>query len=401
MMHAAITEGLATDVPVLLLGGMENTLAVTRSLGAAGIAVRVSGKRACVALTSRHCAEAIAVPEGADYTAFWSRLLLGEDRRFDGHLVLPLMDEAIDFVVAHRDALARRYLLEDFDPDLRGAMLDKKETLRIAARAGVPAPRFWNVASLDDLARAEPEVTFPVMVKPIHSHKFARVFGRKLFIVDGSLAELRARVAEALDQGIEIMVTEMIPGADSELSSYYTYIDDTGRSLFHYTKRVIRRFPVHRGGGCYHESRWLPETAEMGRRFFASIPWRGMANIEFKRDPRDGRLKVIEVNARFTAAHRLVQRAGLPIDLLIYRHLTGQSVPEVMQDDAVLRLWKPYRDFRAYRALARSDGMTLGDWLTSIREARNITPAFAADDPAPSVAQLGLFLRQVAKKVRR
>ena len=41
---------------------------------------------------------------------------------------------------------------------------------------------------------------------------------------------------------------------------------------------------VNRGGGCYHETKWLPETAELGRRFFTGIGFRGMGNIEFKRD---------------------------------------------------------------------------------------------------------------------
>ena len=52
-----------------------------------------------------------------------------------------------------------------------------------------------------------------------------------------------------------------------------------------------------------------------------------MGNVEFKRDTRDGRLKLIECNHRFTAANELVRRAGIDLARIAYDRACGDDVP--------------------------------------------------------------------------
>ena len=65
------------------------------------------------------------------------------------------------------------------------------------------------------------------------------------------------------------------------------------------------------GTACYHVTDWIPEAAELGTQLFAHVGLRGLANVEFKQDPRDGQYKLIECNARFVASNGLVSAAGL------------------------------------------------------------------------------------------
>src|SRR5690606_10989125 len=130
---------------------------------------------------------------------------------------------------------------------------------------------------------------------------------------------------EVLDAGIDFMLCEFIPGPDDLLNSYYVYIDESGEKLFEFTKRILRRSPPNFGGGSYHITEWLPETARAGYKFFSGIGFRGLGNIEFKTDPRDGKLKVIECNARFTGAQELITRSGLNMPYIIYRYLTRKE----------------------------------------------------------------------------
>ena len=81
-----------------------------------------------------------------------------------------------------------------------------------------------------DLEAIRGKVRLPVAVKPIQSHKFTAVFGKKLFIVEDDLDELGSKVRHAWEHGIDVFVVEMIPGPDSQLSSYYTYRTGDGRS---------------------------------------------------------------------------------------------------------------------------------------------------------------------------
>jgi D-aspartate ligase len=383
------------STPVLLLGGKENALSVTRHLGRLGVRVAVSGPESCWALWSRYCAEAVPVPKGRKQQEFWSELLLGNSGRFNGHIVLAMSDDAIEFIGANRDRLQSRYILDEADAALQRAFLDKIETLEIARKAGVDTPNFWKVENEEQLAALESEVKFPVMVKPIQSHSFIKAFKAKLFIVESSAEELKAQVRRAWARNIGVFVVEMIPGPDSQLSSYYTYRTRDGRRLFDFTKSVIRRWPVNRGNACYHKTGWLPATAAAGMRFFEHAGLRGLGNIEFKHDTRDGKLKVIEVNARFTAAQELVRRAGLPIDLIIYCQLTRQPLPTAKPVQKELRLWYPLRDFLGFAELWRKGDLSFWGWLRSVTTVAPVLPLVSLSDPLPVYGALSALAHRL------
>jgi D-aspartate ligase len=391
-------KSLDVSRPVVLLGGGASTLAAARSLGAAGIPVYVSGRSGCRAMRSRHCSLALPVHEGDDAHRYWQRLLISEpDPRLAGSVILVGCDESLEFVEANEAALRERYVVEEFLPNLRRAMLDKLETLALARDAGVPIPNYWPVDTVEDVLAVRAELRFPVMVKPLNSLTFMEEFGRKLFIIRDDFDEVVEKVAMCRERGHKVMVVEMIPGPDSLLSSYYTYRTHQGKLLYDYTKSVIRRWPVNRGGACFHQSEWLPETAEMGRRMFDGIGWQGIGNVEFKRDLRDGQLKIIEVNGRLTAGHPLVTRGGAPIDLIIYAHLTGQELPRFESYSQALRLWDPLRDFMAFLQLRKSGELSFSGWLRSVFAQRIVLPFFSLDDPRPGLAEAMGLLGKLAR----
>ncbi|HKT86343.1 MAG TPA: hypothetical protein VJQ77_09685 [Novosphingobium sp.] len=394
--------GLRTDVPVILLGGSENTLSITRNLGRLGIPIYVSGEAGCHAMRSRHCRKAFPVPKARHVADFWAELLLGTEHPcFSGAIVLATCDDSLEFVARYQSELERRYLLQQFLPNLRRAMLDKQATLELARSVGVPTPSFWPVDKDTDIDEICAQIALPVIVKPLNSQAFAQEFGRKLFIIRDSMQEVEEKVRLSQERGHEVMVVEMIPGPDSLLSSYYTFRTATGERLFEYTKSIIRRWPVNRGGACFHQSEWLPETADMGRRLFEGIGWQGIANVEFKRDLRDGKLKIIEVNGRFTAAHRLITEAGAPIDLIVYCHLTGQVPPCFDSYSQSLRMWYPARDFLAFLQLRGRGELSFGEWLRSVLARPFVLPNASITDPWPAVRAFWMTCGQVVSQPAR
>ncbi len=391
------SSDLETPNPVLLLGGMDNSLSITRNLARHGITVRVSGHTgSCWAMRSRYCHESYPIPADTDAKLYWTQLLLPPSKEFSlsGHVIFACNDEAVEFLAQNRDALAPHYLLDDFVPELQFKMLDKQATLELAQSLDVPCPKYWRIKSHEDIERLREQVSFPIIVKPVHSHKFLQVFNCKLFVIESSFSELREKAALATDKGLEIIIVEMIPGPDTQLQSYSTYIGRDGKPLFHFTKRVIRRYPIGFGGGCYHISEWLPDVAEMGRKFLNGINFRGMATIEFKRSTE---LKIIEVNARFSAPHELPVRCGMPMDILVYRHLTGQAIDEQSGFEQNTGLLAPLPDFLAFLQLRRRGEITFGGWVRSIIKHSNNFPVFSLSDPLPFVAAMLAQLKKVKR----
>jgi predicted ATP-grasp superfamily ATP-dependent carboligase len=173
-------------------------------------------------------------------------------------------------------------------------------------------------------------------------------------------------------------------------------MDGAGTPMFHLTKGAIRRYPINAGAGCYHITTREPDTIAVGRAFLEGIGFRGFAHVEFKRDPRDGKIKVMECNPRFTVPHELLTRAGIDTSQLVYNHLVGIPLPKVDSYKVGLRLWFPIEDYAAYRQLRASGELTFWGWLKSLSHPL-IIPELSFSDPKPAFR---LFV-QIARRTRK
>lgn len=389
----------SAKVPVLILGGQENTLCLVRSFGKRGIPVYVVARPDCLAIKSRYCTACWAVPEGRSEEEFWNALLLKQaPAPLQGSLIFPASDEALGWVADERAALAQRYRLDEAEPGMQRAMLSKLETLTLARQAGCPTPAFHRVESLADLDSIDASLMFPIMIKPVHSHLFRRHYPLDKYLMANDWKELRLRVKEMLDRGLALIVTEMIPGPDDLQSAYFTYMTADGRELFRYTHNIIRRYPSNSGSACLTITRKMPETAEMGRRFFQGIGFRGMGHVEFKRDPRDGRLKIMECNARTSAAQAIVTKSGLDMPWLIYDYLVnGNFAPRDGYREGVRRWWF-LLDLQAFLELRRRGKLSFPAWLHSVKGPPLVFPYFSLSDPVPFIHKAWRDLSYFVKK---
>jgi predicted ATP-grasp superfamily ATP-dependent carboligase len=197
--------------------------------------------------------------------------------------------------------------------------------------------------------------------------------------------DMRAALSRTVALGIEMIVNEIIPGRDDQFFSYYSYIDEEGEPLLHVTKRKLRQHPIWFGSGCFHATDQNPEVMELGLRFFEGVGLRGLGNVEFKRDARDGRLKLIECNHRFTAATGLLRAAGIDLPLFVYNKLTDRPLPPVDRCRPGMTMWYPTRDLRAFAAYRRHGEISWIGWLRSIVR-RHHFPVASLSDPKPVLA---------------
>lgn len=397
-LHSArAAAGGVRSPPVIVMGGGANALSIARGLGRRGIAVFALNEPRAHVCHSRFARRLEQAGASADC---WSRWLLSEaSDAWRGSVLLAACDEALELIVEHRPRLEAKYLLDLSSPPAQAAMLNKLATYRAAVAAGVPTPRFWVAATIDEVERLRPELVFPLIVKPRLSHVFEARFGQKFFIAqtyDDLLAACRAVHRTA----IETLLVERIPGPDSRLCSYYTYLDEGGEPLFDFTKRIIRRWPVGMGGACYHVTDRVPRVRELSLRLFRQVGLRGLANVEFKLDERDGELKLIECNARFTAANGLLADCGFDLAALVYSRLTGREPPPLAGFRAGRRLWYPLEDLRAFRQLRADGSLGLAQWLWSLGH-RQTLPFFRWSDPWPSLVVEARRLRRVLRRIGR
>ncbi|MEE4146475.1 MAG: hypothetical protein V2I26_16850 [Halieaceae bacterium] len=371
--------------PVIILGGLENTLSMVRSLGSQGVPVIVATVAEFPVYSSRYCTKGFPFVAGVSARDHFRNLLLGEGlEEHKGSVVFLCSDDAIEFAIEFNDELREHYILDVHQPDQQRAMLNKELALQLAKEAGVAIPEFWHVETMEDVRDIVDDIEFPAAIKPHYSHLFQQKFdGLKLFLVEDR-EELLEKAQLAFDNGIEFMINEYVPGPSTLLSSFYCHYDHDGNSLFEYTKSIIRRMPNF-GGASFHKSHWLPETAAQGDRYFRSFGFTGHAVIEFKKDPRNGVLKVMEINARFVAGQPLPTGCGVDIAWMIYCFLTGREVVKVVSYRENVYLWSLRKDFLAFRGLRAKGEITTLEWLKSLMHTRYVFQLFSLTDPVPNV----------------
>ena len=329
----------------------------------------------------------INIAKGQTWLDATLEFLLGtESDVLVGSVLLAASDDALELFANHRNSLTSRFVMDLSNPDAQLAMLDKLTTYEIATDAGVPTPKYWPICDGSQLRSFRDEYVYPLIVKPKLSHLFQQRFSSK-FIVANDFEELLQSYEVVESAGIDVLLVEKIPGADDQLCSYYTYMDESGNALFDFTKRIIRRHPENMGLACYHVTDFVPDVKEEALKLFRAAALMGVANAEFKLDARDGQLKLIECNARFTAANRLLTAAGVNLSTFVYYRLIGRSFDLPTTYRVPLHMWDPGRDFLAFLELNAQGKLEFTTWFRGILH-RQVFPSFAWNDFGPSWARL-------------
>jgi D-aspartate ligase len=382
--------------PVVLLGGSTNAVSVARSLGRMGVQVYAIAERRTQVAYSRFCSSFTVVGARGSVTETWLGWLLESAPR--RAVVIPCDDDGLEIVACHRSELTAaglrpcpgndRVILE---------MLDKERTLERARELEVPAPRSARVSNRHELLEEARSLGLPVLLKPVHGHRFQRVSGlRAKAIVISDQRDL-ARAADLVDRlGMAMTVGEIVPGPDDSLYFYWTYIDEHGRALFDLVERQLRQFPPGFGVASYRMTVEDAEVVSVGRRFLEGVGARGLAQVELKRDAQDGALKLIECNHRLGAGAELVRLAGIDVARLVYSHALGRPIQPCPRYRVGVRLWHVVDDVRAFLELRRQGALSWLGWSASLCHRKRLA-VFRPDDPMPTVGYLAARALSLAR----
>jgi D-aspartate ligase len=297
--------------PAVVVGvGWVAGLAAIRSLGRAGIRVlAVDERKSALGFRSRYAEPHLApTREGDAYVGFLRELGPG--------VVFPTHDDDVETIARNRSELAFTCPFPGWD--VLGRAQDKREQVAAAVRAGVRVPSTADAPSDD--------VRLPAVVKPARAPEFRRRFGVKAF-----RCETPSELAEAFERaaGFEPLVQEWIPGGDDSLYTLGSYVAEDGRALGIFSGRKLRQTPRAIGTARVAEAVWEDEVVEQGLALIRELGLWGISQVEFKRDPRDGHFKLIEVNPRLWEWHGLAAASGVDLPLIAYRDVTGQDLDPV------------------------------------------------------------------------
>lgn len=360
-----------------------NGLSIARSLGRRGIPVYgLDSDPAQPGMFSRYCQPRLCPDVNVGEEPFIQDLILF-GKAFQIRPVLHFAaDEYILAVSRHRERIEPYFDFTLPQADLVEAFLDKEKSADLVQRHQLPHPRTYTIRNLEEAEAIAPSLSYPCLLKPILSHIWRLKHGAKKGEVVASAEELMAIYCEIHAEGSLVAVQEIIPGEDSLIYVYTTYINKQGISRATFTSHKVRQYPIHFGIACFDTSERSEELIRMNREFFAKIGYRGIAAIEYKLDPRDKQFKFIEVNMRTVIGGNLTIASGVDLPYIYYADLTQCEDIETHEFKDGVRRVDFMLDLGAFFHYRRLGELTLWKWLQTYRRPLYYT-YFAWDDLRP------------------
>jgi len=383
----------------VVVPGIASPSSVTcvRSLGRRGVApVVVGGPDPSTAARSKYCRERHVAPSPYDDLSGYRAALERLARRPDVTTVVPLREVDVYLLSRHREAFGEHIATPwpDFETVCR--VQDWLQLREAAAAADVPVPETRLLTEWDDWDR-------PTVVKS----RYSIVVGDEPTVPGmyrfgaGADPDVAAIVAE---MGHVPIVQEHVPGGPEH--GFFALYDD-GDPVARFQHRRARSYSYAGGASVYRESVAHADLDGLGSQLLSELDWHGPAMVEFRRDERDGRPKLLEINPRFWGSLALSVHAGVDFPFRFYRLAAGRPPPPT--DDYAVGVGSHLlRGELSYlRSVLRDDYATverpqLTSALADIAVSTVAQPNFDvldAADPVPFVADLAHTARDGSRKL--
>lgn len=311
---------------ILVAGGEGRVgLAIVRSLGKKGLKPSVlSTTRLGGALYSKYCGEKIICPSSAisvsKYLEFLSNLLKSKKYK----ILIPVNAHHFIPIAENLDKLRAYTNIPVPSIDVINTALDKYKSITLAENLGLPVPKTVVLKSEQQLQEIFHKWGVPIVVKPRRSF---------IFVQDRLISAGKARVVFSPDEVRRLNFSSQIHLAQE-------YLPGEGYGFFALFKdsRLLAKFCHHRlhevraegGVSSLRESFKDELLEELGSRLLQKLNWHGVAMVEFRKDFRDGKYKLMEINCRFWGSLQLSIIAGVDFPYLLYKMSIGEDVENML-----------------------------------------------------------------------
>lgn len=303
--------------------------------------------------------------------------------------VIPMSDFSSHFLSKNREVLSPmvKYVLPCIDVFEKG--YDKNSLMALCEEKGYLHPQTVNdVTNLDGVDIDK--LCFPLLIKPNHT-----CGGRGMTLVRNSEV-LKAKFEGVYNQYGACHLQEYIPqgGAQVEVQ---VYINERQEMVASSAIYKYRWYPENGGSSCCATSVKNDEVVDMCYHLLKDIGWVGFADFDLIEDPRDGKLKVMELNPRVPACVKAVVASGVDWpNIILNEYLGMEHVKPTFKQGIILKhlgmetlwfiysknrfktkptLWKIWGKNVYYQDLDLSDPMPF-IWGTWHNVKKQLSPSF-------------------------
>jgi predicted ATP-grasp superfamily ATP-dependent carboligase len=392
-----------TTLPVILLAGGVTALGVLRAFGRRGIDVHVYPDTNEYLRYSRWYRPLLPQEEAGSAVPGLAALRSVLERSgLTSGFLCACSDDWNRAVAAYAQSGEARFVSVVPSPEALDELQHKGRLAQLLQRLGVPMPLTRLIHGEADVADIPQTTETFYFLKPTDSQHFLARFGTKGMRVPNA-EQARRRLAETVAAGMSVVLQEYIPGGADQHYFIDGYVDRAGSVRALFARRRLRIYPPDFGNSTAMVSVALDsvaQAAESVRSVLGAVGYRGIFSAEFKRDPRDGLYKLLEVNTRPWWFVDFAVRCGVDVCAMAYADAQGLPVPPAGRYRVGATCVFPYYDFFAMQPLLRDGRLSWGRWWKELVPA--LQPVGCWDDPLPGVVGFTRVMRSAMRnRLRR
>jgi predicted ATP-grasp superfamily ATP-dependent carboligase len=237
------------------------------------------------------------------------------------------------------------------------------------------------------------------MLKGIYGNRLQARTRSKMVLVQ-STPELLAEYRRMEDpDNPNLMLQEYIPGGADSVWMFNGYFANDSECLAAFTGKKIRQSPPLTGATTLGICLRNQTVEDITRDFMRKIGYRGIVDMGYRYDQRDGQYKLLDVNPRVGSTFRLfVDSNGMDVVRALYLDLTGQPVKRGAVREG--RKWiVEQSDLLSSLRYGRLGKLTPSQWVGSL-DGIEEGAWFARDDPLPLAAMCLAYLGSASDGVK-
>jgi len=257
--------------------------------------------------------------------------LLKLNQKYDYIVLFPTDDLQLENLSSIYDQI-QEFCYIPFNQENILKCLDKSYQYEICEKNDIPYPKTVNIRNAYDLDHIE-ELTFPLLIKPsIRKDLYIDVF-RNIYIENINIYEKEKQsLIDYIHKGVEFLVSEFIPGDDTNIYAYTCFRSNEGDILNGWAGKKLTQYPDNYGVFC-SASNESPDVVEaQGKALVDALNIYGIAEPEFKYDARDGKYKLMEVNLRSMMWHRIGNISGVCLQKTQFNYAINKPIEHYIQD---------------------------------------------------------------------
>jgi predicted ATP-grasp superfamily ATP-dependent carboligase len=214
--------------------------------------------------------------------------------------IIPLDDNSSSLLSKYKSELSEysKILIPDYEFFERG--YNKEKLMAICAKYNYPHPKTIH---LNDTASIDNSI-FPALIKPNIT------CGARGLTLVNNLQEFETMYPKIKLQYGECTLQEFIQpgGAQVEVQ---VLVGKNNELLFSSVIYKYRWYPEKAGSSCCAVSVKNNEIVDICYNLMLSLGWQGFADFDTIEDPKDGKLKIMELNPRVPACVKAVIKSGM------------------------------------------------------------------------------------------